>query len=107
MKPAETHKPPIYESGGREFESLRARHSFQSLAFSLVAKSASGLQAFCKTGSRGVLQFEDCALGEVLCSWEMSLKDRGDAAIAMAGDGGDLEDRRASARSVIAVPRRS
>jgi hypothetical protein len=55
---------PDYESGGQEFESLRARQLNQSLAFSFRFRWRAGLQLVCKLGSWRVLKRDDRLLGE-------------------------------------------
>jgi hypothetical protein len=91
---AQLDRAPDFESGGRGFESLRARH-FKCLlliAFSFLGRVriCSGLQLVCKFCSRRVLKVENSLLGEPTSPGKVAFQDAMHGLERVSGDGGDL-----------------
>jgi hypothetical protein len=87
---AQLDRAPDYESGGQEFESLRARQRNQSLRRFFRGLSCCGLQAVCKLGCFCVLKQGDSLAGENTSAGKVLVEDLRYRLEGMAGDGGDL-----------------
>src|SRR4029077_3305055 len=76
-------RAPDYESGGQEFESLRARQQYQSFTVSFFLLNRVGLHAVCKISSSAVLQFGHSSFGKLPRPRQILLQDGIDSAVAM------------------------